>query len=67
MADALRALLHALPFTVREIHPDNGSEFFNDLVLRTLHECAPDVGLSRSRPAHPDDNRFVEQPQRTPS
>lgn len=61
MADALRALLHALPFTVREIHPDNGSEFFNDLVLRTLHECAPDVVLSRSRPAHPNDNRFVEQ------
>ena len=61
IAAALLALLHALLFTVCEIHPDNGSEFFNDLVLHTLHECAPDVVLSRSRPAHPNDNRFVEQ------
>ncbi len=61
IAAALLALLHALLFTVCEIHPDNGSEFFNDLVLRTLHECASDIVLSRSRPACPNDNRFVEQ------
>ncbi len=61
IADALRAMFHGLPFLVFELHPDNGSEFLNDLLLRFLEQYYPELQLSRSRPAHPNDNRFVEQ------
>jgi len=50
-----------LPFPVREIHPDNGSEFFNHHLLRFWKDAVPGVHLSRSRPFHKNDNRFVEQ------
>lgn len=61
IADALRTMFHSLPFLVLELHPDNGSEFLNDLLLRFLEQYYPKLQLSRSRPAHPNDNRFVEQ------
>jgi len=50
-----------VPFRVRELHPDNGAEFFNDHMARFWPELFPGVELSRSRPYHKDDNRFVEQ------
>ena len=61
MADALYALLQRLPFPVIELHPDNGSEFLNDNLYRFLQAFYPTIRLSRSRPAHPNDNRLVEQ------
>jgi IS30 family transposase len=61
MQDAFTRLLARLPFTVLEIHPDNGSEFFNDHLRRFWREIDPTVRLSRSRPYHKNDNRFVEQ------
>jgi len=54
-------VLARLPFPVRQIHPDNGSEFFNHHLLRFWREKVPGVSLSRSRPYHKNDNRFVEQ------
>lgn len=61
MEDAFRAILQRLPFDVREIHPDNGTEFFNQHMKRFWKERVKGVQLSRSRPYHKNDNRFVEQ------
>lgn len=61
MVDAFCAILERVPFEVREVHPDNGSEFFNDHLRRFWKERAPDVHLSRSRPYRKDDNPYVEQ------
>ena len=64
--DAFRAILERLPFVVREIHPDNGSEFFNHHLLRFWKETVKGVRLSRSRPYHKNDNPFVEQRNANP-
>jgi hypothetical protein len=65
MKHAFERILRRLPFPVREIHPDNGSEFFNHHMLRFWKEIVQDVQLSRSRPFHKNDNRFVEQKNAT--
>jgi hypothetical protein len=61
MQDAFLRILRRLPFAVRELHPDNGSEFFNAHMLRFFGEKVQGARLSRSRPYHKNDNRFVEQ------
>jgi len=61
MEDAFRFIFNRLPFAVREIHPDNGCEFFNHHLLRFWKEAVTGVHLSRSRPYHSNDNPFVEQ------
>jgi IS30 family transposase len=61
MEDAFRRILARLPFPVLELHPDNGSEFFNAHLLRFWGELISEAKLSRSRPWHKNDNRFVEQ------
>jgi len=60
MRDGFERLLARLPFPIRELHPDNGSEFLNAHLLRFWREkvCAE---VSRSRPFHKNDNRFVEE------
>jgi hypothetical protein len=55
-----RRILQRLPFPIRGLHPDNGSEFFNHHMLNFWQEY-PQVELSRSRPYRKNDNRFVEQ------
>jgi hypothetical protein len=65
MEDAFRRILARLPFTVLEIHPDNGSEFFNYHLLRFWKNTVQGVQLSRSRPYKKNDNRFVEQKNAT--
>ena len=65
MEDAFLRILARLPFPVIEIHPDNGSEFFNHHLVRFWRETIKGVHLSRSRPYHKDDNRFVEQKNST--
>jgi hypothetical protein len=65
MEDGFNRILARLPFSVREIHPDNGSEFFNDHLLRFWQGLKPNPHLSRSRPYHKNDNRFVEQKNST--
>jgi hypothetical protein len=61
MEDAFLRILRRLPFPVRELHPDNGSEFFNAHLLHFFGDQVKGAHLSRSRPYHKNDNRFVEQ------
>ena len=65
MQDGFSRILGRLFFPVLEIHPDNGSEFFNDHMLRFWQDLKPTPKLSRSRPYHKNDNRFVEQKNST--
>jgi hypothetical protein len=65
MEDAFRCVMARLPFPILEIHPDNGSEFFNHHMLRFWGHVVRGVRLSRSRPYHKNDNRFVEQKNAT--
>ena len=59
--DGFEAILRRLPFPIRELHPDNGNEFFNDHLLRFWQDKIPALVISRSRPYHKNDNRFVEE------
>jgi hypothetical protein len=61
VTDALAFLIPRLPFPLRELHPDNGSEFLNEMVLAFLEHDYPDAVPSRCRPARPNDNRLVEE------
>ena len=81
MQDGFRRALARFPFPVLEIHPDNGSEFFNHHLLRFWGQIVQNVQLSRSRPFHKpvlshalravegeaegNDNPFVEQKNAT--
>jgi hypothetical protein len=65
MEAAFRHILARLPFPVVEIHPDNGSEFFNHHMLRFWGEIVRGVKLSRSRPFRKNDNPRVEQKNST--
>lgn len=57
--------LERLPFAVLELHPDNGSEFFNHHLVRFFQDAVQGVQLSRSRPYFKNDNRNVEQKNST--
>ena len=59
--DGFKRVLARLPFRVLEVHPDNGSEFLNDHLLRFWQDVASVERLSRSRAWQKNDNRFVEQ------
>lgn len=61
MKDGFESILKRLPFPIRELHPDNGSEFFNRHLLRFWQQEIVQLELSRSRPYHKNDNRFVEE------
>jgi hypothetical protein len=65
MSDAFQYLLNRIPFPVLELHPDNDSAFFNHHMLRFWGDTVTGVRLSRSRPYHKNDNRFVEQKNHT--
>lgn len=65
MEGGFRTILKRLPFAVKELHPDNGSEFFNHHLVRFWGETITGLKLSRSRPYHKNDNRFVEQKNET--
>jgi hypothetical protein len=62
--DGLRRILARLPFPILGLHPDNGSEFFNHHLAR-FWAAYPHIEISRSRPYHKNDNRFVEQKNRS--
>jgi len=65
MEDAFRRFLMRLPFPILEVHSDNGSEFLNHHLIRFWDELAAGIELSRGRPYQKDDNRFVEQKNRS--
>jgi hypothetical protein len=44
-----------VPFAIKELHPDNGPEFFNWHLVRYWKEKVSGVHLSRSRPYHKND------------
>lgn len=60
MEDGFRRALSRLPFAVREIHTDNGSEFFTAHLARFFREQLQ-AQRSRSRPYRKNDARMVEQ------
>lgn len=60
MRDGFARLLRRLPFEIRELHPDNGAEFLNAHLVRYWRDKVK-AELSRSRPYHKNDNRFVEE------
>ncbi|MGC9359791.1 MAG: integrase [Anaerolineae bacterium] len=60
MADGFQRCAQRLPLPVLEIHPDNGSEFFNAHLVQFFGELFTGARLSRSRPWQKNDNRFVE-------
>ena len=61
MATAFTQVIDRLPFPIKELHPDNGSEFFNQHLVRLWKEKVSGVQLSRSRPYQKNDTRNVEQ------
>ncbi len=61
MQTAFGHILARLPFPIIEMHPDNGSEFFNAYLLAFWAKEVASSHLTRSRPFHKNDNRFVEQ------
>jgi len=65
VGNGFERILNRLPFDVREIHTDNGSEFLNHHMLRFWPEVDPTIHLSRSRPYKKNDSRFVEQKNST--
>lgn len=65
MEAGFRQILVRLPFRVREVHSDNGSEFLNDHLVRFWGKEVTGSTLSRSRPYQKNDNRFVEQKNAT--
>lgn len=61
MEEGFRRIQARLPYSMRELHPDNGSEFLNNHLVRFWGEQKTGLKLSRSRPWQKNDNRFVEQ------
>src|SRR6266851_5000573 len=61
MEAGFRRIVERLPFAIRELHPDNGSEFFNQHLVHFWKDKVVGVQLSRSRPYQKNDNRIVEQ------
>lgn len=57
--EALGRLEFLFPFEIKGLHPDNGSEFLNYLVLDWCRDHK--VILSRGRPYRKNDNPHVEQ------
>lgn len=65
MVAGFRRILERIPFPILELHPDNGSEFFNHHLVQFWKEKVTGVQLSRSRPYQKNDNRNVEQKNAT--
>lgn len=61
MQEGFTHIKERVPFTIKELHPDNGPEFFNDHMVRFWGEELTGLRLSRSRSYHKNDNRWVEQ------
>ncbi len=60
---ALGRIQHRFPFSWKEIHTDNGSEFINASVWK--YAKTQKLDFSRSRPYMKNDNCFVEQKNST--
>jgi hypothetical protein len=58
---AMEGGFRRIPLAIVELHPDTGSEFFNQHLVRFWKDKVQGVQLLRSRPYHKNENRFVEQ------
>lgn len=56
---SIRFIKNALPFLLRKIHPDTGSEFINWHCKKFCD--INEIDMTRSRPNHKNDNMFVEE------
>jgi hypothetical protein len=65
MEGGARQIMARLPFAIKELHSDNGSEFLNHHLVRIWGEEITGLQLTRSRPYQKNDNRFVEQKNAT--
>jgi hypothetical protein len=61
VVEATRQVEAALPFAVLGFDCDNGSEFLNWHLVNYFTERENQVGFTRSRPYHKNDNGHVEQ------
>lgn len=61
IVDATREVEAALPFALLGFDCDNGSEFLTWHLVRYFQERPKQVGFTRSRPYHKNDNGHVEQ------
>jgi len=61
MEGGFERILDRVPVELVELHPDNGSEFFNAHLVRYWKEKVVGIQLSRSRPYEKNDHRIVEQ------
>ena len=61
VVEATREVEVALPFVIESFDCDNGSEFLNWHLVRYFQERPKQVGFTRSRPYHKNDNGHVEQ------
>jgi hypothetical protein len=59
ICEALEEIRQALPFPLRGIDSDNGSEFINEHLLRYCRLL--DIQFTRGRPYKKDDNAHIEQ------
>jgi hypothetical protein len=58
---ALQAIAQQLPFALRGIDSDNGSEFINNHLWVFCQRAQPPIQFTRSRPYQKDDNAHIEQ------
>ena len=61
MEDGFGRIQSRTPLPIKEVHPDNGSEFLNAHVLKFWKNEYKNAEISRSRPYQKNDNRFVEE------
>ena len=57
---ALQEMEKRLPFPIKAIFPDNGTEFINELVIEEFARSR-NIGIYRSRPYRKNDQCYVEQ------
>lgn len=57
----LDVMREAIPFPIKHIHPDNGSEFINHGMIAYCQDPEHPIELSRSRAGKKNDNCYVEQ------
>lgn len=62
--NALKHLFRELPFRVRSLNTDNGSEFINHHMQHFLSVCYRTCEVTRSRPYKKNDNARVEERNR---
>ena len=61
--EGIKRTRQRMPFDWKEIHPDNGTSFINEMIYRYAKE--EEIEFTRSRPYKKNDNCWVEQKNRT--